>query len=55
MVKVKYFGLDNGGCLNVGGLTPDTQAELVKDLPKIGDDLTAILMKGKYKSVKKVK
>lgn len=55
MARVKYFGLENGGCLDVGGLTSDTQAELVKDLPKIGDDLTAFLMKGKYKSVKKVK
>lgn len=54
-MKVKYFGLENGGCLDVRGLTPDTQAELVKDLPKIGDDLTAVLMKGKYKSVKRIK
>jgi len=54
-MKVKYFGLEDGGCLNVGGLTPATQGELVQELNTVGGDVHAILMKGKYKSVKRVK
>ena len=54
-MKVKYFGLEDGGCLNVGSLTPATQGELLQELSVVGGDAQAVLMKGKYKSVKKVK
>ena len=54
-MKVKYFGLGDGGCLNVGNLTSGTQAELVQELGTVGGDIQAVLMKGKYKSVKRVK
>ena len=54
-MKVKYFGLVDGGCLYVGNLTSGTQAELVQELGTAGEDIQAVLMKGKHKSVKRVK
>ncbi len=54
-MKVKYMGLEDGGCLNVGALTPATQGELITELGTVGGDVQAVLMKGKYKSVKRVK
>lgn len=54
-MKVKYFGLGDDGCLDVGELTSATQRELIEDLTKIGKDVQAVLTKGKYRSVKRVK
>ena len=51
-MKVKYLGLEDGGCLDVSKLTVQTQAELVVDLAKVGSDVQAILMKHRGKVVK---
>ena len=53
--QVTHLRLEGGGCLDVSLLTPDTQAEFIRDLPKVGTDLQALLMKGKYKNIVKVK
>ncbi len=52
-MKVKYFGLEDGRCLNVGALTPDMQAELVQELASSNTD--TVLKQADYKSVKRVK
>jgi hypothetical protein len=53
MTKVTHLKLDNGTGLDVSKLTSGTIAELVIDLPKIGNDLHAVLIKGKYRGIVK--
>lgn len=55
MAKVTCLGLDDGTKLNVKELTVPTLQELVRDLAVVGSDTQAVLMKGAYKSVKRVK
>lgn len=54
-MKVTCVVLEDGSQYNVGALTPATLGELITELSVIGGDVHAVLMKGKYKSVKKVK
>ncbi len=55
MARVTRLILDDGTILDVSLLTLDTLAEFIKDIPKAGNDLQAILMSRKYKNIVKVK
>lgn len=54
-MKVKCVVLEDGSQYDVSKLTPGTLGELVNELGTVGGDVQAVMMKGKYKSVKRVK